>query len=137
MVVLQEQRHVDRCGSALRRRAGAWLTLASILALFLGQPFHPSAPPWPAKSALEASSGLVIGREPPSRPAAHDPHLCAMCRATAQTRLALRFACIGTPADPRACLTLQPLAPAAAISAPAPEEIRPRAPPIELLVLSA
>jgi hypothetical protein len=119
---------------ALGRDAGAWLTVASLLALFLGQPFHARAPIAPGKGLVAVAAGAVDPSDLPSQRAAHDAELCPQCRAAAQTRLGLRASAHeGLVAAQRPDLTLHLPAPAPPSSAPVLRGAHPRAPPTALL----
>lgn len=132
---MRELLRLHRHCVAIRRQTGAWLVLASLLALFLSQPFHASTPsgaprPGPATTAVSAAS-------PPSQ-AEHDADLCSMCRATAQTRLGLRVALrLAEIAADRPCLALHLPAPELAKAAPQLRAVQPRAPPASLPLLHA
>ena len=126
---MRELQRLHRHCVAFRRHAGASLVLASLLALFLSQPFHASLRarrgPGSAAHAVAVVSGPL-----PSQPAAHDADLCSMCRATAQTRLGLRVALrLGEIAADGPCLALHLPAPAPVKAAPPLREAQPRAPP--------
>ena len=115
---------------SLRRHASAGLVTASLLALFLSQPFH-APPPIAAgdgNPAVAAAPADPTGG--PAGPAAHDADRCPQCRAFAKTRLGLR------PPSPGAFAPDQPLLSLQWQPTPAPRpavELRlagPRAPPI-------
>ena len=124
---MREHQALNRDGGALRRRAGAAGVIASLLALFLSQPFHASLP-LPLGSGAAGASAITSPS--PSQPAGHDGDLCSMCRATAQTRLGLRVALrLGEIAADRPCLALHLLAAAPVKAAPPLRQAQPRAPP--------
>jgi hypothetical protein len=142
VIAMRELQRLHRDCVAFRRReharrAGAALVLASLLALFLSQPFHASAPfgaPQPGlpTAAVSVASSALISQ------AAHDADLCSMCRATAQTRLGLRLALrLGEIAADRPCLALHLPAPVPAKAAPQLRQAQPRAPPASLPLLQA
>jgi hypothetical protein len=134
---MRKFRRLLRSGVALRRPAAAWLTLATLFALCLSQPFHASAPLGSSASS-PAVRVVAAGSELPSQRAAHDADLCSVCRATAQVRLGVRvMACVGELATTGATLPLHLPAPALASAAPTLRNAQPRAPPATLLVLSA
>ena len=118
-----------RSGAARRHRAAAWLTIAALFSLCLGQPLHASAPIAVANGSsqtatLAATNDLAPGQAP------HDADLCSLCRATAQARLGVRLsACVGDLTASGACLPLQLPAPELASSAPDLRDAQPRAPP--------
>jgi hypothetical protein len=117
------------------RRAGAAVVLASLLALFLSQPFHASLP-LPLGSG--AAGAAAITSPSPSQPAGHDADLCSMCRATAQTRLGLRPALrLAEMAADGPCLALHLPATAPVKAAPSLRHAQPRAPPALLPLISA
>jgi hypothetical protein len=131
-----EPRPLHRSCVALGRRAGASLVLASLLALFLGQPLHARAP---IAAVGDAPSSLALVASPPSAlHGAHDADLCSLCRATAQTRLGLRVAQRAgeiTAGGASLPLHLPALTPAKA--APQLREAQPRGPPRTLSLLPA
>lgn len=119
------------------RKAGASLVLASLLALFLSQPFHASALFGAPQEGL-ATTAVAAASGPLPSQAAHDADLCSMCRATAQTRLGLRLALrLGEIAADRPCLALHPPAPVPVRAAPPLRQAQPRAPPASLPLLQA
>src|SRR5574342_160729 len=72
---------------ALWWRKSAWLVVASFLGLLLTQPFHESS----GATGSDGSTARVVAQgDLPSQPAAHNPGLCALCRAAAQTRFDVR-----------------------------------------------
>ncbi len=74
---------------ALRRRASAWLSIASLLGLFLVQPFH--APLRGEHWSSAASVGATLALSAAGAPAAdHDAGTCQVCRAVSQVRSGLR-----------------------------------------------
>jgi len=124
--------------AAFRRHAGASVVIASLLALFLSQPFHAAVPIAAAKGVLAATAGAVVSSQLPSQAAPHDADLCSMCRATAQTRLGLRVALrVGEVSADGPCLPLHLPAPAPIKAAPQLRDAQPRAPPATLLLLEA
>ena len=74
---------------ALRRRASAWLSIASLFGLFLVQPFHtlPRAEPVSAASTVGATLALSAAG---SHAVDHDAGTCQVCRAVSQVRSGLR-----------------------------------------------
>ena len=117
---------------AFRRPAGALAVIASLLALFLSQPFHTVVP------IGAAAGGTVVSNPLPSHASAHDADLCSMCRATAQTRLGLRCALrLGDIAVAGPALPLHLPAPSQTQAAPQLRDAQPRAPPSTLLLLAA
>ena len=121
---------------ALRRHAGASVVIASLLALFLSQPFHGAAPIAAPTGFLAA--GAVLASQLPTQAAPHDADLCSMCRATAQTRLGLRVAVrVGEVSADGPCLPLHLPAPAPIKAAPPLRDAQPRAPPATLPLLEA
>lgn len=133
---MRELRRLHRSCVALQRRAGAWVVLASLLALFLGQPLHATAPIGAPENA--PSSLALVSSPPTAQGGAHDADLCSMCRATAQTRLGLRVAQrAGEIAADGASLPLHLPALTPAKAAPQLREAQPRAPPRSLSLLPA
>jgi hypothetical protein len=122
---MRELREPSRLRFALRRRATAWLAVASFFGLLLSQPLHASIP---ASAGGSAATQVVAPGDLPAHYAAHDPGLCALCRAAAQKRFDLR-----TPAPAIAVagssLPLHLPAPVSPGSAPELRSARPRAPP--------
>ncbi|HEY8156175.1 MAG TPA: hypothetical protein VII72_18740 [Myxococcota bacterium] len=133
---MREIRRLHPSRVAPRRRASAWAVIASLIALFLSQPFHATARfDAPAGSA---SSTAWVASPAASPGGAHDADLCSMCRATAQTRLGLRAAQrAGAIAPDGASLPLHVAALAPAKAAPQLREAQPRAPPASLPLLPA
>jgi hypothetical protein len=133
---MREIRLLHPQGVAFRRRAGAWLVIASLLSLFLTQPFHATTPIaglGGADAAVVVASGQL-----PAHGSPHDADLCSMCRASAQTRLGLRVALrVGEVAAHGPALALHLPAPARAKAAPQLREAQPRAPPATLPLLQA
>ncbi len=135
---MREFRRLHRRCVAFRRQVGASLVLASLLALFLGQPFHATAPFGAPQQAPATTTVAVASSTLPSQAAAHDADLCSMCRATAQTRLGLRSALrLGEIAADRPCLALHLPAPVPVKAAPLLRQAQPRAPPASLPLLQA
>jgi len=121
-----------------RRHAGASVLLASLLALFLSQPFHTAAPMGASQGVLADTAGAAVSSPLPSQAAPHDADLCSMCRATAQTRLGLRVALrLGEISADGSCLPVHLPAPAPTQAAPQLRDAQPRAPPATLLLLEA
>jgi hypothetical protein len=126
----------SRHGVDFRRRAGASLVLASLLALFLSQPFHAATPIGVSPGGLATGAVALVSGPLLSQAAAHDADLCSMCRATAQTRLGLRAALrVGDVTANGPCLLLHLPAPAPTKAAPQLRDAQPRAPPAPLLLL--
>jgi hypothetical protein len=117
---------------ALRRRASAWLAVASFLGLLLTQPFHGSASV--TTGSDENTARVVAQGDLPAHHAAHDPGLCALCRAAGHTRFDLRAPAQGIAAD-GASLPLHLPVPVPPGSAPELRSSRPRAPPAPAFVL--
>jgi hypothetical protein len=111
---------------ALRRRASAWLALAAFLGLLCAQPFHGSLAV--ATAGASSATQVVAQGDPPAPHVAHDPGLCALCRAAAQTRFDLRAPAALLAAD-GSSLPLHLPAPVSPGSAPELRSARPRAPP--------
>ena len=125
---MHQGRPVNQDCVALRRRAGAAVVIASLLALFFSQPFHASLRYLGPSDAAHAAA--AIAGASPSQPAGHDADFCSMCRATAQTRLGLRVALrLGVIAADRPCLALHLPAEAPVKAAPPMRQAQPRAPP--------
>lgn len=131
---MRELREPSRLRFALRRRATAWLAVASFLGLLLTQSFHGSAPA--ATAGVASAAQAVVQADPPAQHMAHDPGLCALCRAAAHTRLDVRAATHGVAAD-ASSLPLHLPAPVSPGSAPELRSARPRAPPAPSAVLSS
>ena len=129
---MRELREPSRLRFALRRRATASLAVASFLGLLLTQPFHGSAPA--ATAGVATTAQVVTQGEPPVHHAAHDPGLCALCRAAAHTRFDVRAPSQAIVAD-GSSLPLHLSAPVAPGSAPELRSARPRAPPAPSVVL--
>jgi hypothetical protein len=135
---MRELRLLHRRCVALRRQAGAAVVLASLLALFLSQPFHASLPRYPAAGNAAHATAVAITGPSSSHAAGHDADFCSMCRATAQTRLGLRLALrLGEVAATRPCLALHLPAAAPVQAAPSLRLAQPRAPPSALPLISA
>ena len=135
---MRDLRRLHRRCVAARRRAGASVVVASLLALFLSQPFHATAPIGEPHGIRAAAAGAVVSRELPSRAAPHDADLCSICRATAQTRLGLRVTLrLGELTAYGPSLPLHLSAQASARPAPELRDAQPRAPPFALLLLPA
>jgi len=133
----QLQRLLRHC-VAYRHHAGASLVLASLLALFLSQPFHTSLRLDAGRGVPAGAAVAVVPGQLPSQPAAHDADFCSMCRATAQTRLGLRLALrLGEIAADGPCLALHLSATAPVQAAPPLRQAQPRAPPSFLPLFSA
>jgi hypothetical protein len=125
---MHERRPVNQDCVALRRRAAAAVVIASLLALFLSQPFHASLPRYLGPSGAAHAASAIAGAS--SQPAGHDADFCSMCRATAQTRLGLRVALrLGVVAADRPCLALHLPAEGPVQAAPLLRQAQPRAPP--------
>jgi hypothetical protein len=108
------------------------VVIASLLGLFLSQPFHTVVP------IGAAAGGAVVSNPLPSHASAHDADLCSMCRATSQTRLGLRAALrLGEIAPDGSFLPLHLPAPAPTQRAPQLRDAQPRAPPSALPLLQA
>jgi len=121
-----------------RRHAGASVVIASLLALFLSQPFHAAAPMGTSRGVLADTAGAAVSSQLPSQAAPHDADQCSMCRATAQTRLGLRVALrLDEVSADGPCLPLHLPAPAPTQAAPLLRDAQPRAPPATLLLLEA
>jgi len=120
---------------AFRRHAGASVVIASLLALFLSQPFHAATPIGAPRGGLPTAALAMVSSPLASQAAAHDADLCSMCRATAQTRLGLRVALrVGDVTADGPCLPLHLPAPAPIQAAPQLRDAQPRAPPTALLL---
>jgi hypothetical protein len=135
---MRASRRLELLCVAFRRDVSASLILASLLGLFLSQPFHAPAPVQATDPGVTITASAALGGDLPAQPAPHDPDACPVCRATAQTRLGMRVPTLldalvapGTP------LALHSPASASPRSAPELHTARPRAPPTSLLVLSA
>ena len=129
---MRELREPSRLRFALRRRATASLAVASFLGLLLTQPFHGSAPA--ATGGVATTAQIVTQGETPVHHAAHDPGLCALCRAAAHTRFDVRAPSQAIVAD-GSSLPLHLSAPVSPGSAPELRSARPRAPPASSAVL--
>jgi hypothetical protein len=123
---MRELREPSRLRFALRRRATAWLAVASFFGLVLTQPFHASTPA--ATAGAASATQAVAAGDLPAHHAAHDPGLCALCRAAAQTRFDLRPPAPAIAVD-GSSLPLHLPAPVSPGSAPELRSARPRAPP--------
>jgi len=136
MVAAMRERARREGSGALRRPAVAWLTIAALLALGLGQPLHAAAAARAARVGAESVLVAAGGAATP-QPAGHDADQCSLCRATAQARLGVRVsACAFDFAAIAACLPLPLPAPELAACAPDLRAAPPRAPP-SLLALAA
>ena len=112
---------------ALRRRATAWLGIASLFGLFLIQPFHGQIRAERTNTA--ASVGGMLALSSASSPAAeHDAGTCQVCRAVSQVRSGLSTAV-------HIAVSQEPLRPLHVSAAPLPgaapdlRDAWPRAPP--------
>jgi hypothetical protein len=118
----------SRKAVSARRLASAGLAAASILALFLSQPFHAPAPSasaaGPALAAAPLGPGGVASEQP-----AHDAESCPQCRAFAKTRLGLRTPVASGLAAAEPLLPLQWPPPAPPSAAAELRLTPPRAPP--------
>src|SRR5512138_1792292 len=76
--------------SALQRRASAWLGIASLLGLFLVQPFHTPLRADHGQAAARADGALAVSAAGPHA-AEHDAGACQVCRAVSQVRTGLRL----------------------------------------------
>jgi hypothetical protein len=116
----------------LRRHAAGWLLAAALAGLGFGESSHPGAALRAAPGGVGSPAAVAVPIDLCSHRAAHDPRLCLLCRASPQTRLALRpLAHAGPPgADSRRLP--QALAPARPVSAPELGGAGPRAPPAPL-----
>ena len=117
----------------MRRRATAWLVFVSLVGLLAGQPLHAARLHETPSGVAAATSATWVWSERSVRGAAHDPDLCPLCTAAAQTRLGVLasvHAGVETLAAPYLSLDFGP--PLLAASAPGLEHARPRAPPSPL-----
>ena len=128
MRTMRELREPSRPRFARRRRALVWLAVASFLGLLLSQPFHASVPLAKGGVATVAQGDLLAHH------VAHDPGVCALCRAAAHTRLEVRAPTKLVAAD-GSSLPLHLPAPVSPGSAPELRSARPRAPPAPPAVL--
>jgi len=133
---MPENQRRDRHGASLGRHAGAWLVIASLCSLFLGQPLHAGAQ---IGAAAGVSATLALSSaQLPSQTSPHDAGGCSLCRAIAQSRLGLRVALrLGALAANGPHLPLLLPAPSTIGSAPRLREAQPRAPPSTSLLLAA
>jgi hypothetical protein len=116
--------------ASLRSHASAVLLTASLLSLFLSQPFHtpPQVGAGEGAVALAPAPADASGASSPA--VAHDADRCAQCRAFAKTRLGLRTPSAGAPATDRPLLSLHWPPPAPPSSSAELRLARPRAPPL-------
>jgi hypothetical protein len=120
----------SRSGVSGPRHAGAGLAFASLLTLFLSQPFHQPPPTCAADAALAFAAAPVDPAGESSTPVAHDADRCAQCRAFAKTRLGLRPPSAGPLATDQPLLSLHWPPPAPPSAAAELRLTRPRAPPL-------
>jgi hypothetical protein len=138
VIAMREIHRFSRHCVAFRRQAGASVLIASLLALFLSQPFHAATPIGVPRGVPSGTTAAVVSSQLPSQASPHDADLCSMCRATAQTRLGLRVALrVGGIAADGPCLPLHLPALAPTRAAPQLRDAQPRAPPAALLLLEA
>jgi hypothetical protein len=117
----------SRPGFALRRRASAWLGIASLLGLFLVQPFHAPLRAEPANATATVGATLALSASG-SHAADHDAGTCQVCRAVSQVRSGVRTTIpIAVSQEPLRSLH-EPAAPLPG-AAPVLLEAWPRAPP--------
>ncbi len=115
--------------ASLRRHASAGFVTASLLALFLSQPFHTPPPIGAADGAPAVVAAPADPAAASSAPVAHDADRCPQCRAFAKTRLGLRTPNAGALAADRPLLSLHWPPPAPPSAAAELRIARPRAPP--------
>lgn len=134
---MRELQRLLRHRVALRPAAVAWLTIAALLALNLGQSLHAASATHVDPAGSEIS--LFAAAHPlPSQPARHAADLCPVCRATAQARLGVRVSAgVSEIAASDIGMPLPRPAAERAAAAPALRDARPRAPPTALRALSA
>jgi len=115
--------------ASLRCHAGVGLVTASLLSLFLSQPFHTPPPIGAADGAPAVAAAPTDPAGASSAPLAHDADRCPQCRAFAKTRLGLRLPGVTALAADQPLLSLHWPPPAPPSAAAELRLTPPRAPP--------
>jgi len=120
----------SRAAVSPRRHAAAGVLVASLLSLFLGQPFHAPKQIGAADGvpAIVAAPADATGAS--SAPVGHDADRCPQCRAFAKTRLGLRTPGAEAVAADQPLLSLHWPPPAPPRAAAELRLTPPRAPPV-------